>query len=550
MNLPLNALIKTKCTVLLWVMIVMNPAVAAGQPSDSAAATAAFASPAALGLQTIPLPDASRAESHVQHQLRQRHQTLAETLVNLALMREQSAQAYLDLGEAYHAYEFFDAAEVCYRNAISLWPGRYRLYYYLGYLLQSVGRFEEALETYQKIPAGQVNPYLVAIRRGECYRQLNRLTEARHVFETALEIEPNGATVLARLGELALETKNYQEAVRLLEAALQVQPAANRLHYSLAMAYRGLKNREKAKAHLALRGKVGIQPPDPLRDRLEQLKGGSRVHILTGKSAYDAGRYSDAAQAFQKAVETDPQDAGAHINLGSALVQQQRFKEALTHFQAAAALEPANVTVHFNLGTLHAHLGDDQTAQMHMQKAVAAQPDDAGAQFELAEILRRQGRLADSLVHYRQAAQLDPDHVDSWLGGSAALALLERYAEVLSVLEQAHERLPHEQRITNALARLLAASPEADQRDGARALALASGMAAVATESRYAATLAMAYAETGQCDQAVSWQEKALTLIEPSDLDGQQQIAYQRYLAHYQNHKPCRLPLAKDLVQD
>ena len=54
-------------------------------------------------------------------------------------------------------------------------------------------------------------------------------------------------------------------------ASLAIVPAANRIHYSLAMSYRGLGELEKAKANLALQGTVGVRRPDPLIEELPEL---------------------------------------------------------------------------------------------------------------------------------------------------------------------------------------------------------------------------------------------------------------------------------------
>ena len=43
-------------------------------------------------------------------------------------------------------------------------------------------------------------------------------------------------------------------------------PEVTRLHYPLALAYRGLNDRAKAEEHLAKAGQVGLKPPDPLLD--------------------------------------------------------------------------------------------------------------------------------------------------------------------------------------------------------------------------------------------------------------------------------------------
>ena len=56
-----------------------------------------------------------------------------------------------------------------------------------------------------------------------------------------------------------MSRRNYAEAVEHFEKTLAQVPGANRVHYSLAMAYRGLGNAEKVKTHLAQQGTVGVR---------------------------------------------------------------------------------------------------------------------------------------------------------------------------------------------------------------------------------------------------------------------------------------------------
>ena len=71
----------------------------------------------------------------------------------------------------------------------------------------------------------------------------------------ALDLHPQSPAARAQMGELALARGEHQRAVELLASVLEQVPAANRLHYPLGMAYRGLGQREKAMEHL---GKVGV----------------------------------------------------------------------------------------------------------------------------------------------------------------------------------------------------------------------------------------------------------------------------------------------------
>jgi predicted Zn-dependent protease len=118
---------------------------------------------------------------------------------------------------------------------------------------------------------------------------LDRLDEAEDFRLRARSVEPASPSVRAVLGEVALSRRDYRRAAELLEAALEALPAATRLHYPLALAYRGLGDEVRAREHLALRGVVGARPPDPLLDELEELKLGERVHVVRGGTAFRAG---------------------------------------------------------------------------------------------------------------------------------------------------------------------------------------------------------------------------------------------------------------------
>ncbi len=56
--------------------------------------------------------------------------------------------------------------------------------------------------------------------------------------------------------------------------------------------------------------------------------------------AFNAGRREEAASHFQKALETNPNHAGAHYQLGTCLVGMGQFPEAVNHFQKYLSLEP------------------------------------------------------------------------------------------------------------------------------------------------------------------------------------------------------------------
>ena len=125
----------------------------------------------------------------------------------------------------------------------------------------------------------------------------------------------SGAVRFVR-GRLALARQDYAQAVMHLEAALARGPQATKIHYPLALAYRGLGDRRKAEEHLALRGEVDLPPIDPILEGLGNLLENAAAYETRGSKAIEARQWPEAVADLQKALSLEPDDALTHLNLG------------------------------------------------------------------------------------------------------------------------------------------------------------------------------------------------------------------------------------------
>ena len=204
-----------------------------------------------LSLLPIPYPDMSGLEEAVTEQLNVAHQNLLSRKRQESASADDLGAAFGRLGRLLHAYELYDAAEACYRNTWALLPNDYRWPYYLGHVYQKKGRLADAAEVYRRSLALEGNNIAARVRLGEVLEAQNLPDEAEAELKKALEINRQIPAAYAVLGEIALARGEHGRAVELLTAVLEAVPDANRLHYPLAMAYRGLGEVEKAKSHLA-----------------------------------------------------------------------------------------------------------------------------------------------------------------------------------------------------------------------------------------------------------------------------------------------------------
>ena len=345
----------------------------------------------------VQFPDLSTLEPGVREQIKSQQDVLVATVKDPKSTDTKLSTAYGELGETYHAYSLNAPARECYLNAGKLAPKDFRWIYLLGKLDQIEGRMDDAIQRFRTVSSLQPEFVAAQVNLGNIYLELNRLEEAQSNFNSALQKQANNPAAHYGLGQIALSKRNYAEAVEHFEKALALVPEANRIHYALGMAYRGLRNPEKTKLHLAQQGPVGVRVTDPLMDQIQDRVKGANVHLVRGKLALESKRYQEAAAELRKAIEARPDSVPAHINLGAALSQLGDLEGAAQQFQKAMTIDPNNLTAHYNLAVLWANKKRHDEAIVHLQKVVTLNPDDRGASFFLAQQLLHANRADEAL---------------------------------------------------------------------------------------------------------------------------------------------------------
>jgi tetratricopeptide (TPR) repeat protein len=434
-------------------------------------------------------PDLSNLEESVREQI-----TAAQAAVAAAAKGPTVAlsEEYGKLGQLYHAYSLFAAARDCYLNASELAPRDFRWTYLLAKLDHQEGHFDEAIRRYQLARTLRPDYVAVHVNLGNLFLELNRLEDAQQAFNAALKLDNENPAAHYGLGQVAVSKRSYAEAIDHFQKTLAHVPGANRVHYSLAMAYRGLGDADKAKAHLAQQGSVGVRVADPLVDGLRDLITGERVYLARGKVAFEARRYADAVSEFRKAVAAKPESVTARINLGAALTQVGDVPGAVEQFEEALRLEPGRVNAHYNLAVLLAGQKKHEQAIGHLRFVLSVEKNDLNARLLLAQELKNSGRPDESLLEYAR------------------------------------------------LSYLLAASPDTALRNGVRALDLAQRIYSATSAAQHGGLVALALAELGRCGEAADWQRRMITVAER---EGKTQLLgkLRAGLKLYENAQSCRV---------
>jgi tetratricopeptide (TPR) repeat protein len=164
-----------------------------------------------------------------------------------------------------------------------------------GNSLFTEGRYEEAIQYYDKVLEIEPNDVYVLYNKGNAFYSLGNYTEAIQYFDKALEIEPRLVEALTNKGLALADLGKYQEAIQYYDKALEIEP---RLVEALTN------------------------------------KGLALIYL---------GKYQEAIQYFDKALEIEPRLVEALTNKGAALIYLGKYQEAIQYVDKALEIEPRMV---------------------------------------------------------------------------------------------------------------------------------------------------------------------------------------------------------------
>jgi tetratricopeptide (TPR) repeat protein len=193
-----------------------------------------------------------------------------------------------------------------------------------------------------------------------------------------------------------------------------------------------------------------------------------------------------------------------------------RYEEAICLFSAILDHDPDYVTALKNRAQCCLNLQRVDEAITDLDRAIELVPNDANLRKTIALAHLRSGQHARAVEQYNSGIRIAPQHID----------------------------------MHNSLAWLLATAPNDNVRDGKRAVELATKACELTAfnNAMLVDTLAAAFAEAGDFDKAVEWQQKAIDLLDQAD---DKVVAdFTRRLELLQSGKPGGEPVPGDSSDD
>jgi tetratricopeptide (TPR) repeat protein len=387
-----------------------------------------------------------------------------------------------------------------FQEALAINPADADAHYNLGNALVKYGKPEEAIPQYRK--ALEIKPDYVKARcnLGNALELKGDVDEAIAQYQDVLQLNPANEDAHYNLGVALFAKGDLDGAIAQYGKALEIKPDHEATHNNLGDAL--LKHGELDQAAAQYRKALEIKPDY------------AQPHFNLGVVLLKKGEMEQAIAEYKKALETKPEYMEAHFDLGTALALKGHLDEAVAQYRKVLEIRPDYAEADYNLGKVLLRKGDLDGAMACLDKTTAASPDSPARWYNLGNEFLQEPDWACAIVCYRQALKINPRLADAYANLGVALSQKGETKEAMDSWQEALKINPDQVYVQNNLAWLLATTPDASLRDGAKAVALATraNQLSGGGDPMMLHTLAAAYAEEGSYGLAAVTARRGLAL--------------------------------------
>jgi eukaryotic-like serine/threonine-protein kinase len=194
-----------------------------------------------------------------------------------------------------------------------------------------------------------------------------------------------------------------KKSIDLFQQAIAADP-------SYALAYTGLADTYNVASSYG----IGISPrqarllaDEASRKALALDDSLPEAHLARAGALSMAWRWNEAEPEFRRALELNPNSAGAHYFYAfSFLVPEKRIDQALEEFRVALSLDPLSSIINTNYATvlMVAHRYPESLAQY--QKTLERDPNFGPAHYKLSQLYATTGQFAEAVNEFRKLREI------------------------------------------------------------------------------------------------------------------------------------------------
>lgn len=192
------------------------------------------------------------------------------------------------------------------------------------------------------------------------------------------------------------------------------------------------------------------------RDTLATHSHSAQAYMMVGRDLNALGETDAASQALDRALQLNPNLAGALVEKGSILAGQSEWSKATDLFRRAVTASPDDAPAHLWLGDMLLRTGDFDGAAVEFETALRLDPRNSGACQGLGLVHLQEGDFNGAIDDFHHALAIRPGYIDAEKGLAHALSSAHKWPEAEQWLNRVLKADPNSPSETDALGTVLA----------------------------------------------------------------------------------------------
>ena len=167
------------------------------------------------------------------------------------------------------------------------------------------------------------------------------------------------------------------------------------------------------------------------------------VLFYRGFASDSKGKYKEAIDYYDRAIELNLNNAGAYNNRGVAKKELGQYQEAIGDYDKAIELNPGFVEAYNNRGNAKNKLGQHQQAIDDFNRVVELDPNYAIAYNNRGIAKNNLEQHQVAIIDFNKAIELNPDFVEAYNNRGVAKSNLEQHQEAIADYDKTIELDPN-----------------------------------------------------------------------------------------------------------
>jgi len=325
-----------------------------------------------------------------------------------ALAHAGRAEAYLRVFKASADPAALEQARTSCQRALTLNDQLSATRLTMGMIHRAAGEYQDAIISFESALKAQPDSPDAFRELGNAYAAAGRTEEAEATFLRAIRLRPDDWNAYRDLGVFYYGVGRLKESVAMLKRVTELTPDNYEGYRNLGGVY--LKKGDYHDAELALRKSLELRPTEA-------------AYSNFGTLYYFRKQFAEAAKAYQRATELNPEVATGWVNLGDAYrwvpgkenEAAQAYRRAIPLLQRRLAINDKDAQARAQLATVLSSLKESGPALIEIKRALETSPNDGYVVSRAVLVYEQAGMREQALGMVPKAIESNSlNEIESW----------------------------------------------------------------------------------------------------------------------------------------